>query len=162
VLAERVAALLRRTVAISRPFGDPAGRPAAEAEARAALEAAERHGSPPPVVRADRLAAYRLLGNLAGIPDGATQARLLLGPLLAGRPSLVRERLATLRAILDRPGLTEAAATLGVHRNTVAYRIRRMESLGGWDLQDPELRLALSVAVRIVLNAQSGDHSATP
>jgi purine catabolism regulator len=161
-LAGRVAALLRRTVAVSRPFVEPAGRPAAEAEARATLEAAERHGSAPAVVHADRLAAYRLLGSLANLPDGMVQARLLLGPLLVGRSSLVRERLATLRVILDRPGLTEAAAALGVHRNTVAYRIRRIESLGGWDLQDPELRLALSIAVRLVQRAQPEAQSATP
>jgi DNA-binding PucR family transcriptional regulator len=161
VLAGRVAALLRRTVAVSRPFPEPAGRSAAEAEARATLEAAERYGSAPAVVRADRLAAYRLLGNLPNLPDGAGQARALLAPLLAGRPSLVAERLETLRVVLDRPGLAEAAATLGVHRNTVAYRIRRIESLGGWDLQDPELRLALALAVRIVQSAQQGGRFAT-
>ena len=71
------------------------------------------------------------------------------------------ERLETLRVVLDRPGLAEAAAALGVHRNTIAYRIRRIESLGGWDLQDPELRLSLAVAVRIVQRAQSGVDSAT-
>jgi DNA-binding PucR family transcriptional regulator len=50
---------------------------------------------------------------------------------------------------------------LGVHRNTVAYRVRRIESLGGWDLQDPELRLSLAIAVRIVQEAQSRTNSAT-
>lgn len=160
-LAGRVASLLRRTVAISRPFSEPAARSTAEAEARATLEAAERYGSAPAVVRADRLAAYRLLGSLPGLPDGAGQARALLAPLLVGRPGLVAERLETLRVVLDRPGLGEAATALGVHRNTVAYRIRRIESLGGWDLQDPELRLALALAVRIVHNAQSAGHSAT-
>lgn len=160
-LARRVAALLRRTVAVSRPFGESAGRSAAEAEARATLEAAERYGSAPAVVRADRLAAYRLLGNLPSLPDGPGQARELLAPLLVGRPALVRERLATLRVVLDRPGLADAAAALGVHRNTVAYRIRRMESLGGWDLQDPELRLALALAVRIVQSAQIDEPTAT-
>ena len=161
VLAGRVAGLLRRTVAVSRPFVEPAGRSAAEAEARATLEAAERYGSAPPVVRADRLAAYRLLGNLPNLPDGAGQAGALLAPLLIGRPTLVAERLETLRVVLDRPGLAEAAAALGVHRNTVAYRIRRIESLGGWDLQDPELRLALSIAVRVVQMAHSEQGSVT-
>jgi hypothetical protein len=160
-LAGRVASLLRRRVAVSRPFSEPAARSAAEAEARATLEAAERYGSAPPVVRADRLAAYRLLGSLPGLPDGVGQARALLAPLLAGRPGLVAERLETLRVVLDRPGLGEAATALGVHRNTVAYRIRRIESLGGWDLQDPELRLALALAVRIVHSAQFAGESAT-
>ena len=160
-IAGRVAEFLRRSVAVSRPFADPGGRPAAEADARATLEAAERYASAPPVVRADRVAAYRLLGNLHNLPDGLGLARALLGPLLGGRPALVAERLETLRVVLDRPGLAEAAAALGVHRNTIAYRIRRIESLGGWDLQDPELRLSLAVAVRIVQRAQSGVDSAT-
>jgi purine catabolism regulator len=160
-IAGRVAGFLRRSVAVSRPFVDTAGRPAAEADARAALEAAERYASAPPVVRADRAAAYRLLGNLHNLPDGLGLARALLEPLLGGRPALVAERLETLRVVLDRPGLAEAAAALGVHRNTVAYRIRRIESLGAWDLQDPELRLSLAVAVRIVQRALVASDSAT-
>jgi purine catabolism regulator len=153
-IAGRVAGFLRRSVAVSRPFADAGGRPAAEADARATLEAAERYPSAPPVVRADRVAAYRLLGNLHNLPDGLGLARALLEPLLGGRPAVVAARLETLRVVLDRPGLAEAAAALGVHRNTIAYRIRRIESLGGWDLQDPELRLSLAVAVRIVQRAQ--------
>jgi PucR family transcriptional regulator, purine catabolism regulatory protein len=60
------------------------------------------------------------------------------------------EHLATLRAVLDQPGLAEAAAALGVHRNTVAYRVRRIERLTGWRLSDPELRLPLAIALRVV------------
>ncbi len=153
-ISARVAAFLRGTVALSRPFAEPTGRPVAEAEARATLEAAERYGAAPSVVRADRLPAYRLLGSLRHVPDGTDLARDLLEPILRGRPALVSARLATLRAILDRPGLAEAAAALGVHRNTIAYRVRRIEALGGWDLRDPELRLALGVAVRIVQREQ--------
>ena len=59
-----MADLLARPVAISRPFTDPAGRPAAEAEARATLEAIEGLAEPPHVARADRLPAYRLLAGL--------------------------------------------------------------------------------------------------
>jgi len=161
LIAARIAGFLRRTVAVSQPFSDPAVRPVAEAEARATLEAGSLVVAAPPVVRADRLPAYRLLGSLPNLPDGERLARTLLAPLLAGRPALVAERLATLRAVLDHPGPAEAAAALGVHRNTVAYRIRRIESLGGWDLQDPELRLALAVAVRIVQREQDETGFAT-
>jgi purine catabolism regulator len=62
--------------------------------------------------------------------------------------------LATLRAILDHGTGSAAAAALGVHRNTLAYRVRSLETLTGWDLGDPELRLALNLAVRIVQSAQ--------
>lgn len=154
-LARRIGSFLGRIVAISRPFDRPAGRPGAEAEARATLEAAEALAEPPVVARADRLPAYRLLGNLHNLPDGARQARALLEPLLAGRPDVRRERLETLRAVLDQPGLAEAAAALGVHRNTVAYRVHRIEAVTGWRLADPELRLPLALALRLVQKDQS-------
>lgn len=152
-LAGRIAGLLGRTVAVSRPFGVPAERPAAEAEARTTLEAAGGLAEPPAVARADRLAAYRLLGNLHNVPDGARDAHALLEPLLVGRPDVRREHLATLRAVLDHPGLAEAAAALGVHRNTVAYRVRRIEALTGWRLADPDLRLPIALALRLVQTA---------
>ncbi|HET7472846.1 MAG TPA: helix-turn-helix domain-containing protein [Candidatus Limnocylindrales bacterium] len=149
-IAGRIGTFLDRLVAVSRPFVEPTGRSAAEAEARQTLEAAETLEDPPRVARADRLAAYRLLGNLHNVPDGPRQARALLAPLLRGRPDVRREHLATLRALLDHPGLAEAAASLGVHRNTVAYRLRRIEELTGWSLADPDLRFPLALALRLV------------
>lgn len=149
-IAGRIAALLGRNVAVSRPFETNGGRSSAEADARATLEAAEVLADPPVVARAERLPAYRMLGNLHNLPDGARQARALLAPLLRGRADVRRERLATLRAVLDQPGLAEAAASLGVHRNTVAYRVRRIEEATGWRLADPDLRLPLALAVRLV------------
>jgi purine catabolism regulator len=154
LLAARVAGFLRRPVAVSRPFIEPVGRPGAEAEARTTLEAAEALPAPPTVARADRLAAYRLVGNLHNLPDGRRDARALLEPLLSGRPDVRDEHLATLRAVLEQPGIAEAAASLGVHRNTVAYRVRRIESLTGWRLSDPELRLPLAMAVKLVQTQQ--------
>ncbi|HET7725853.1 MAG TPA: helix-turn-helix domain-containing protein [Candidatus Limnocylindrales bacterium] len=155
VIADRVATFLGRPVAVSRPFVEPGDRPAAEASARAALEAAEALGTPDRIVRADRLAAYRLLGNLHNVPDGPGQARALLEPILGGRPATVAERLATLRAVVAHGATGDAAAALGIHRNTLAYRVRRIEAATGWDLADADLRLALAVALRLVQSAQA-------
>jgi len=152
-LARRVAAFLGRLVAVSRPFSEARDRSAAEADARATMEAAERLAEPPAVARADRLPAYRLLGNLHNLPDGERQARALLEPLLRGRADIRRERLATLRAVLEQPGIAEAADALGVHRNTIAYRIRAIEAATGWRLADPELRFPLALALRLVQDA---------
>src|SRR5262249_40907728 len=102
-----------RTVAVSRPFQEPGARPAAEASARATLEAAQALTDPPRVARADRQPAYRLLGTLRNLPDGARQAAELLAPILVGRPETQAERLLTLRTVLDAPSLGEAAARLG-------------------------------------------------
>ncbi len=65
-----------------------------------------------------------------------------------------RERLATLRALLGHGSVGEAAAALGVHRNTIAYRVRAIEAATGWRLADPELRLPLAVAVELVQEEQ--------
>lgn len=161
LIADRLAGFLRRTVAISRSFAEPGGRPAAEGMARATLEASELLDDVPRVARAARLPAYLMLGNLRNLPDGLRQARALLAPILVGRPETQRRRLDTLRALLESGGMGEAAARLGVHRNTVAYRANRLERLGGWDLRDPDLGLALMIAVRLVqreqLSSDNGD-----
>ena len=111
----------------------------------------------PMVARADRMAAYRLLAQPAQPAGWARHARALLEPLLAGRPDVRREHLATLKAVLERPGLAEAAAELGIHRNTVAYRVRRIEAVTGWRLADPDLRLPLALALRLVQTDQDSD-----
>ena len=155
--ASRVAETAGRPVAASRPFHRPEDRPLAEEEARATLEAAANlplDAASGLVVRADRLPSYRLLGSLHNLPDGVRHARALLTPILVGRPEVQAERLSTLRAVLERPGLAEAAAALGIHRNTLAYRVARIEALGGWRLDDPELRFVLALAARLVQTAQ--------
>jgi hypothetical protein len=157
VTAERVAAFLGRPVAVSRPFVEAGSRPAAEAAARATLEAGEAIEPTPSVLRSERLPAYLLLGNLHNLPDGVRDARDLLAPILVGRPSAQGERVATLRAVLETSSIGAAADRLQVHRNTVAYRIARLEALGGWDLSDPDLRFALELAARLVQNAQDGE-----
>jgi hypothetical protein len=153
-MAERLAAFLGRTVAVSRPFTEPGARPAAEAAARATLEAAGSLTDPPTVVRAARLPAYRLLSNVRNLPDGIAQAQALLAPILTGSAERQRERVETLRVVVASSSLGDAAARLGVHRNTVAYRIGRLEELGEWDLSDPDLRFALGLATRLVQIAQ--------
>jgi hypothetical protein len=160
-IAERVADAVGRPVAVSRPFGDPTGRPAAEAEARATLEAAEplipAHGGrlrPRDLVsRADRLSAYRLLAQLGDLPGGRRLAEDLLAPLRTGRLADQAERLVTLRSVLAHGSAASAAADLGIHRNTLLYRVRRIEALTGWQLDDPQLRPALAIALYLVQSA---------
>jgi hypothetical protein len=153
-LVQRIGEVLARPVAVSRPFTSPPDRPAAEGEARATLEAAVALDVPPAVARADRLPIYRMLGALHKLPDGPRLARAVLEPLLDARPDVRRERLETLRALLAHGSVAEAAAALGVHRNTIAYRVRGIEAATGWRLADPELRLPLAVAVGLVQEEQ--------
>lgn len=55
----------------------------------------------------------------------------------------------TLQAFLDHESsVVAASAALGVHRNTLAARMQRIEELLGVSLTDPDSRLALHLAVR--------------
>jgi DNA-binding PucR family transcriptional regulator len=76
-------------------------------------------------------------------------ARTRLAPL-EGLAAAPRERLqATLRAWLDRPGQVQAVAgELGVHPQTVRYRLKQLRDLFGERLEDPDARFELSLALR--------------
>lgn len=165
-LAERVARRLARPVVVSPLFSDVGRRPVLEAEARLALEAIEalpaderqRLATADGVVvgRSQVAPAYRLQAAVGGLPDGIRHARALLAPLLSGRTERDQRMLATLRSVLDHAGLAEAAAALGIHRNTLTYRVARIEQATGWQLSDATLRFSLGLAVRLVQSAQEG------
>ena len=98
------------------------------------------------VVAEQHLAAL-LLASDPGIAADLAAARL--APL-AGLAAGPRARLeATLRAWLDRPGQVQAAAAaLGVHPQTVRYRLRQLRELFGSRLEDPDARFELALALR--------------
>jgi hypothetical protein len=162
--AARVSRLLRRPVAISEAFAAPADRGTREASARATLEAFEAlpagerrqltatDGAV--VLRTELLPALRLLAGLSAMPDAPRHARAMLNPLLTGRDARDAHSLATLRAVLDHPGMAEAAAALGIHRNTLAYRLAAIERRTGWSMSDPLVRFGLALAVRFVQTDQ--------
>jgi len=57
--------------------------------------------------------------------------------------------LETLRAYLDHEGRMDPTAhALGVHPQTVRYRVAQLRELLGGALEDPDRRLLLSVALR--------------
>ena len=86
---------------------------------------------------------YALEGSRAMI-DHLLEAIDRLGP----RKS--REAIRTLEAFLNHPhSPSRAAAELGLHRNTVAYRVRRLFEFLELDPEDPEHRLMLQLACRV-------------
>ena len=80
------------------------------------------------------------------------QARRFVATALSPLGDLARRRwaLPTLEAYLARQGRTkETAAALGVHQNTVKYRLRELQEVAGALLADPERAGALLLAVRL-------------
>jgi PucR C-terminal helix-turn-helix domain len=120
--------------ALARPDGGAAARPSTGATS-----------SPvgAPLVRWDRLGAYRQLLSLAGAPLPASLQRLLDHP--DAEPLA-----ATLEAYLDRAGDARAtAAALFIHRTSLYHRLRRIEAITGASLRDGDDRLALHIGLRI-------------
>ena len=70
----------------------------------------------------------------------------VLGPVLRG--SRAEMLLGTLEALVSTHGVNEAAAQLGIHRHTVVYRIQRLRDLLGVELDDPEQRHRLWLALQ--------------
>ncbi|MFB9909457.1 helix-turn-helix domain-containing protein [Allokutzneria oryzae] len=104
----------------------------------------------------ERVELFGTLGPravLACLPvaEVAAAARVALADLLAAPDADVL--LAALVALLDCAGSTgQAAARLGVHRNTVLGRIERIRARGV-DLDSPDQRLALHLACYSLLSA---------
>jgi hypothetical protein len=99
-------------------------------------------------VHVDRLGLGRMLLAWTRTDTFLPAARSMVDPLLGQPGDLLR----TLACYLDaESSLTETAAELGVHRNTVAARVARAQELLGVDLTDPDERLALHLACRSVL-----------
>ncbi|MGW7823760.1 PucR family transcriptional regulator [Streptomyces puniciscabiei] len=110
----------------------------AAAAARAAL-AEPRFG---PVAEWARIGPYRLLTALP--PQAAHDP--VVGPLLSPAH---RELARTAEAYLDCAGQAgRTAAELGIHRQTLYYRLSRVERLTGLDLDDGEDRLLLHMALK--------------
>lgn len=89
---------------------------------------------------------YRLLYELWGNPALASYIEDALGKLRErDKRGTLRE---TLLAYLNAGGSqTETAAVLGVHRNTLAYRLRQIAELTGRDPGDAGTRLVMHLAL---------------
>ncbi|WFB10655.1 helix-turn-helix domain-containing protein [Streptomyces sp. LX-29] len=87
---------------------------------------------------------------VAASPDEAARAaRAVLGPVLELPPAERSRLLETLDRWYAAGGSTaEAAVLLYCHRNTVRYRLRRLEELTGRSLQDPRAVADLAVALQ--------------
>jgi purine catabolism regulator len=98
-----------------------------------------------------RLGALRLIFHLADNPELRAFQRDVLGPLEVSDAARRSEFVRTLEAFLRAGGNhMRAARDLNVHRNTLIYRLERIqELLSGVNLEDPETRLNLQLALKI-------------
>lgn len=139
---DATAAPLTVAAGIASPRAGLAELAAAWQEASAAARAALAEPGFGPVAEWSRIGPYRLLTSL---PPETTQDPAVR-PLLAPAH---RELARTAEVYLDCAGqAARTAAELGIHRQTLYYRLSRVEQLTGLDLDDGEDRLLLHMALK--------------
>src|SRR5438270_4863308 len=118
-------------------------------EARQALRLTRRAGGRGRVASYRSLGAFRLLLEVQSPEALGRFVEELLGPLLKYAQSRDTPLLETLEALSARRWIRRAAARhLGIHINSMSYRVERIQSLTGLSLDDPETRVAISIALR--------------
>jgi purine catabolism regulator len=116
-------------------------------QAGQALELARRLGERKPMYYPD-LSVYRLLFQLEHSPELIAFQEETLGPLLAYEAA--EELIHTLEAYFEHnANLSQTAEALYMHRNTLIYRMERIAAITNLDLDEPENRLAIQLALRI-------------
>jgi sugar diacid utilization regulator len=157
-LVEQVARVLTRilnpddknewSAAISEPAHEPAEVHTRANEARDIAKLGLLILGPRHIARSSDLGVYQLLLSLRETGQLAPFVEQTLGPLLADARNGTR-LIETLDAFLTCNGnLQETARRLHLHRNSLTYRLTHAGKLLGRDLDDPELRLALQLAIK--------------
>ncbi|MEP7284152.1 MAG: helix-turn-helix domain-containing protein [Chloroflexota bacterium] len=95
------------------------------------------------------LGVYRLLSLLLETAELRSFYRETLGELADERYAN-DEFITTLETFFEEHGnLSQTANKLHVHRNTLLYRMERIGQIGSFDLDNPETRLAVHLALKI-------------
>jgi len=140
---------LRPRAGVSTPHEGPLGLRAAAAEARGAIIAARASGKSTGVTAHDATGVQRMLMEWYASDTARASVRVQLAPLERLGPARCETAIRTLAAFLDEQGsVGRTAQRLHLHRNAVTYRMRRITSMLGVDLDDPDQRLALQLACR--------------
>ncbi len=136
------------SVGFSGPTEAPAGVAAAQREVVSVMDSLARFKRWGQVVSVPELG---LTGLLAAVTDErlVDYSRRHLGPLMEHDRTRKGSLVATLRAYLETGEQQQAATRLRVHPNTLRYRLDRIREISGVDLEDPETRLNLAVALRV-------------
>jgi hypothetical protein len=160
-----IAADVDAVAGVGRPYAGPGGIAATLREAReACLFAATGRGAATAqrsrVEHVDELGVRRVLADWYHAEAFRSYARTLLSPLLQPGEDHLAETLSTYLELESSASST--AAALGVHRNTVAYRITRIEKLLSMSLARADERLVLQLACRATRGGGHGtaDHPA--
>jgi PucR family transcriptional regulator, purine catabolism regulatory protein len=138
------------TAGIGRIAKDIQQIPQSYREAQQALDIGRRLFGEGNVHSFARLGIYRLLFHLYGHEELSDFYQETLGALLESDRHSNSALIETLESFfLCNGNLSETARTMHLHRNSLLYRLGRIEELLGRSLEDPELRLSIQIALKI-------------
>ncbi len=135
---------------VSRVIESVAELPGAYQQARKAVLVGRRMRGPGAVAHFDSLGVHRLLSLVSDADELRSFAAEVLGSLNGDTTEAVDLR-QTLQVLLDTNcNVAETARALHFHYNTLRYRIGKLESIVGPFTADPNLRLDVALALRVV------------
>lgn len=124
--------------------------PRAFREAEQTLTIAMRLFGPNRTTAFDDLGIYRLLFHLQGTPELKGLYEETLGKIVEHDERHASDLVPTLRTYYATHGnLSKTAEALFLHRNTVSYRLQRIEEITGLHLDDEEDRFRLQLALKL-------------
>ena len=135
---------------IGRIAKNLSGIPQSFREAQQALEIGRRLFGEGKLHSFVHLGVYRLLFHLDGQDELDDFYQEMLGPLLVHDARNDGTLVETLEGFFRCNGnLSETARVMHLHRNSLLYRLDRIEAILGRSLEDSELRLSLQIALKI-------------
>jgi purine catabolism regulator len=136
------------SLGVGRVASGLAGIQQSHQEAKHALSMARRLNGGGGVTRFADLGVYRLIFAAEQLSELRSFHDEALNPVIDYDRQHSADLVRTLRAFFDaKCGPKEAASMLEVHRNTVLYRLERIQEITGLDLDDADVRLRMHLAV---------------
>ena len=115
-----------------------------------ALEIAHIRKKECPVVWNEKIGYWKLLKDMSQQQQCKEFVSKKIDALIQYDKENESDLIETLEALVNHLGARNITATsLYLHRNTLMYRIKKIENLTGYDLSDPESILELSLALRL-------------
>lgn len=103
-----------------------------------------------PVTYFGDLGLYQLLTTLSDAPEARRFFRKTLGKLIAHDQEHNGELVTTLEGFFASHGnLSQTAKRLHIHRNTLTYRLERISAITQLNLNDPDARFSLQLALKL-------------
>ena len=123
-------------------------------QAKQAAEIAQKVPALGRIVDFDNLGVYRVLLDLPDMAQNAANkqdfVKEKLGVLIEHDQRNNTQLLCTLKILFEQNGnLRQAARNLFIHHNTMRYRLDQIEKLTNSDLNNPETKLELQIAMKL-------------